>query len=216
MDTVQEVISCPFDCREFLKQCRIEKVEIYKERQLLSASIQMPRVVNVNEYDQMTAYFQTQIREMIPDLPKTMSVRVVPEYAPQELAHVLAQADVLWKLLGVSNLHVFLKIEEMPGDDEKAVLIRCSNDIAYRTKIDGNGFSHACESLLAKMCHQSVKVYTRFEEDDSLEEVPDDYFGPSKEWEKIRSEQCQVAKPSQPRPSRPSAPSGGASANIFP
>lgn len=218
MDTVQETLSCPFDCRDFLKQCRIEKVEIYKERQVLSASIEMPRVVCLKEYDQITDYFQTQIREMIPDLPNSMIVQVVPIYAPQDLAQILQEPDVLWKLLNVSNLHVFLKIQEAPAEDEKTIIIRCSNEIAFRTKIDGNGFSHACEALFAKMCQQNVKVFTCFEEDETLEEVPDDYFGPAKEWEKIRAEQCQVAnaKPQAPRASH-STPSisGGSNGNIL-
>ena len=134
MDTVQETLSCPFDCRDFLKQCRIEKVEIYKERQLLSRASRCLGVVCLKEYDQMTDYFQAQIREMIPDLPKSMTVQVVPVYAPQDLTVVLKEPDVIWKLLGVSNLHVFLKIQEMPADEEKALIIRCSNENRFRYK----------------------------------------------------------------------------------
>ena len=198
MSTAQEEKTRSFDCCDYAKHCTVKKIELFKERRLLSASIQMPQIISFDEYGQLTAYYRAQMQEVLPESAH-LEVQVVPIYGGKTLAEVVAEPDILWQLLGVTNFHIFLKIEELSA--EEAVLIRCSNKIAYRSRIDTKAFSNACEALLEQMCQRSVKVLTRYEEDDSLAEVPDDYFGPSQQWAQIRAEQSKAA-PSKPAPKR--------------
>ncbi|MDO4280129.1 MAG: PolC-type DNA polymerase III [Peptococcaceae bacterium] len=185
--------SAQFDCKDFVKHCNVKKIEIFKDKQLLSASVQLPRVVDAEAYGQLTHFYREQIQSAIPNIPASFQVELVPIYEENTPEAICQAPDVLWQLLHVHNLHVFLKLQHMPEDG--AVLIRCSNEIAYRTRIGKPDFAKSCEQLLARICGQPLKVFTRYEEDENLAPVPDDYFGPSKEWEKLRKEQVHREAP---------------------
>ena len=207
MSTAQEEKTRSFDCLDYVRHCTVKKIELYKDRRLLTARIQMPQVINVDEYGQLTAFYARQMQDALPEVAH-LEIALIPIYGTRDLADVVKEADVLWRLLGVENFHIFLKIEEEKA--KNAVLIRCSNQIAYRSRIGTKEFTHAAERLLATMCQCTVTVETRFEEDHTLKEVPDDFFGPSKQWAKIRAEEQAKAK-TAPRQgtSRKSGASGG-------
>lgn len=207
MSTAQEEKTRSFDCLDYVRHCTVKKIELYKDRRLLTARIQMPQVINVDEYGQLTAFYARQMQDALPEVAH-LEIALIPIYGTRDLADVVKEADVLWRLLGVENFQVFLKIDEHAGKD--AVTIRCSNQIAYRSRIGTKEFTQAAERLLATMCQCTVTVETRFEEDHTLKEVPDDFFGPSKQWAKIRAEEQAKAK-TAPRQgtSRKSGASGG-------
>lgn len=199
MSTAQTERTQQFDCSDYAKHCTVKKIELFKEKRLLSASIQMPQIISFDEYGQLTAYYRAQMREALPE-SASLDVQLVPIYGGQSVAEVVAEPEVLWQLLGVANFHIFLKIEQQAEAD--AVRIRCSNKIAYRSRIATKMFSNDCEALLAQMCQRAVKVTTCFEEDNTLQEVPGDYFGPSQQWAQIRSEQQKKAAPAKPAAKR--------------
>ena len=188
MEAVQKETLCQNESYDYIKNCRVEKVEVYKEQNLLLAHMQLPHIVGLQEYRDINALLQTQLKNIMSDLVGDMNVKILPLYSSAEINDVIQESDVLWDLLNVSNLHIFLKIKEILNDEQRTVVICCSNEIAYKGKIDNKKFIGDCEQLLNKMCHQKIKVFTRFEEDHTLEEVPDDYFGPWHEWAKIRDE----------------------------
>ena len=209
MSTAQEEKTRSFDCLDYVRHCTVKKIELYKDRRLLTARIQMPQVINVDEYGQLTAFYARQMQDALPEVAH-LEIALIPIYGTRDLADVVKEADVLWRLLGVENFHIFLKIEEEKA--KNAVLIRCSNQIAYRSRIGTKEFTQAAERLLATMCPCTVTVETRFEEDHTLKEVPDDFFGPSKQWAKIRAEEQAKAKtaPRQGTSRKSSASGGGA------
>ena len=209
MSTAQEEKTRSFDCLDYVRHCTVKKIELYKDRRLLTARIQMPQVINVDEYGQLTAFYARQMQDALPEVAH-LEIALIPIYGTRDLADVVKEADVLWRLLGVENFHIFLKIEEEKA--KNAVLIRCSNQIAYRSRIGTKEFTQAAERLLATMCQCTVTVETRFEEDHTLKEVPDDFFGPSKQWAKIRAEEQAKAKtaPRQGTSRKSSAFGGGA------
>lgn len=209
MSTAQEEKTRSFDCLDYVRHCTVKKIELYKDRRLLTARIQMPQVINVDEYGQLTAFYARQMQDALPEVAH-LEIALIPIYGTRDLADVVKEADVLWRLLGVENFHIFLKIEEEKA--KNAVLIRCSNQIAYRSRIGTKKFTQAAERLLATMCQCTVTVETRFEEDHTLKEVPDDFFGPSKQWAKIRVEEQAKAKtaPRQGTSRKSSASGGGA------
>lgn len=209
MSTAQEEKTRSFDCLDYVRHCTVKKIELYKDRRLLTARIQMPQVINVDEYGQLTAFYARQMQDALPEVAH-LEIALIPIYGTRDLADVVKEADVLWRLLGVENFHIFLKIEEEKA--KNAVLIRCSNQIAYRSRIGTKEFTQAAERLLATMCQCTVTVETRFEEDHTLKEVPDDFFGPSKQWAKIRAEEQAKAKiaPRQSTSRKSSASGGGA------
>ena len=209
MSTAQEEKTRSFDCLDYVRHCTVKKIELYKDRRLLTARIQMPQVINVDEYGQLTAFYARQMQDALPEVAH-LEIALIPIYGTRDLADVVKEADVLWRLLGVENFHIFLKIEEEKA--KNAVLIRCSNQIAYRSRIGTKEFTQAAERLLATMCQCTVTVETRFEEDHTLKEVPDDFFGPSKQWAKIRAEEQAKAKtaPRQGTSRKSSASGGGA------
>lgn len=209
MSTAQEEKTRSFDCLDYVRHCTVKKIELYKDRRLLTARIQMPQVINVDEYGKLTAFYARQMQDALPEVAH-LEIALIPIYGTRDLADVVKEADVLWRLLGVENFHIFLKIEEEKA--KNAVLIRCSNQIAYRSRIGTKEFTQAAERLLATMCQCTVTVETRFEEDHTLKEVPDDFFGPSKQWAKIRAEEQAKAKtaPRQGTSRKSSASGGGA------
>ena len=209
MSTAQEEKTRSFDCLDYVRHCTVKKIELYKDRRLLTARIQMPQVINVDEYGQLTAFYARQMQDALPEVAH-LEIALIPIYGTRDLADVVKESDVLWRLLGVENFHIFLKIEEEKA--KNAVLIRCSNQIAYRSRIGTKEFTQAAERLLATMCQCTVTVETRFEEDHTLKEVPDDFFGPSKQWAKIRAEEQAKAKtaPRQGTSRKSSASGGGA------
>lgn len=134
----------------------------------------MPRILAGDEYVQLAAYYREQMKHALPETAH-LDVQLVPVYDGYSLAEITSEPEVLWQLLGVENFHIFLKIDEV--SEEGAVRIRCSNRIAYQSRINTKAFTSDCERLLAQMCQKSVKVETCFKEDETLAPVPDDYFG---------------------------------------
>ena len=171
MSTAQEAQARSFDCCDYARQCTVKKIELFKTQRLLAARIQMPRILAGDEYVQLAAYYREQMKHALPETAH-LDVQLVPVYDGYSLAEITSEPEVLWQLLGVENFHIFLKIDEV--SEEGAVRIRCSNRIAYQSRINTKAFTSDCERLLAQMCQKNVKVETCFKEDETLAPVPDD------------------------------------------
>lgn len=196
MSTAQEAQARSFDCCDYARQCTVKKIELFKTQRLLAARIQMPRILAGDEYVQLAAYYREQMKHALPETAH-LDVQLVPVYDGYSLAEITSEPEVLWQLLGVENFHIFLKIDEV--SEEGAVRIRCSNRIAYQSRINTKAFTSDCERLLAQMCQKSVKVETCFKEDETLAPVPDDYFGPSQQWAQMREEKKAQSNRTAPK-----------------
>ncbi len=199
----------PFKLDEFVKHCSVNKIEIHKKENVLQLELVMPEVIDIQSYDELSVFYLKQLADVLGEITAQLKLRLIPVYKPEQLGEVLQKAEVLWHLLDVHNFHIFLKAEL----EHDCVRVHCSNEIAFKAKIDSPVFRHHLDTLLESMVGKKFVVETVFTEDSELRPVPDDFFGPSEKWLAVRSEspkppKKQVLTPSGSKPSAPSYAGG--------
>ncbi len=166
---------------------RIKKVEIYNAKQAIILYVDLPYMIDFETYEKVEAFYGQCFREFYKDsFENSFSMTIIPIIKNVSIEALVEEKDILLKILSkeydIWRIKQFIQLE---CREKNIVELLCSNVVALNTYFKQPTILSKLSYLINEISEHKVKVISNYQEDGNLEEVPDDYFSPMKQFQAI-------------------------------